>query len=211
MEAVRSDRDLKRRVVGKNGDGFIGLGIDQFDEMFDLFAAKIAAVMSVTERVQRDQPHGIIFDRVVDELTAGREISGFGEGRAQIGPLVLVARQDINRRARLCEQRGGLRIFIAPAVMDDIAGVDDRIGRRIERVDIRDGEREIAHAPLGVARVEREMGVGDLRDDHLQGAAIVIARSNRFARNDDSIKITIRPSLSAQRNIPSKSPPLLAD
>ena len=113
-----------------------GIVIDQLDEMLGLFAAKIAAAVSRTERVQRDQPHWIILDRVVDEVAAGREISGCGKRSAQIGPLVLVAGQYINRHARFCEQRRSLRIFVLPSVMNDIAGVNDHVGGRIKRVDV---------------------------------------------------------------------------
>jgi hypothetical protein len=43
--------------------------------------------------------------------------------------------------------------------------VNDHVGRRIERVDVGDRASEIMCAPIGVGRIERQMGVGDVRDD----------------------------------------------
>jgi len=73
--------------------------------------------------------------------------------------------------------------------MDDVAGVNDHVRRRVERVDVGDGEREVAHSPLGVACVEREMRVGDLRDDHeIAPGYLVIARSV----SDEAIQLSFR-------------------
>jgi hypothetical protein len=48
MKAVRSDRHLKGRMVREYGNRFVGLGIDQFDQMLRLFTAKIAAAVART-------------------------------------------------------------------------------------------------------------------------------------------------------------------
>jgi hypothetical protein len=103
MKAVRADRDLKRRMVRENGDWSIGLSVDQFDQTPRLFRTKLAAIAAWFKCVQRDQPHWIIFDRIIDEFAAGREISACGKSGAQIGSIVLVAGQHVNRRTRLCE------------------------------------------------------------------------------------------------------------
>jgi len=139
MKAVRSDRDLKWRMVGENGDWSIEVGVDQLDQIDHLLTAKITASVSWTKRVQRDQAHRIILDRVVDEVAASREISICRKGGAQISSVVLIAGQHINRRVRSFENSHRLRILIAPSVIDDIAGVNDHVGRRIECVDIRNG------------------------------------------------------------------------
>jgi hypothetical protein len=44
--------------------------------------------------------------------------------------------------------------------------MNDRIGKRVERVDVRNGEREIRYSLVCVWYIEGDMGIGDLRDDH---------------------------------------------
>jgi hypothetical protein len=136
MKAVRPNRHLKRWVVSENRDGFIRLGVDQADQTLDLLATKIAAALSRTKRVERDQAHRKIFDRIVDEFR--NEIVRREKGGAQIGSIVLIAGQHINRGARLSEDRDSLRVFVLPSVMSDIADVNDHIRRRIKRVDVGD-------------------------------------------------------------------------
>jgi hypothetical protein len=50
--------------------------------------------------------------------------------------------------------------------MNDISGMNDDIGGRIESVYVRNGECEIAYSPICVGCIQRNMGIGDLRDDH---------------------------------------------
>jgi hypothetical protein len=50
--------------------------------------------------------------------------------------------------------------------MNDVPGVNDYIGDRIECVYVRNREREIAYSLIGVACIQGYMGIGDLRDDH---------------------------------------------
>src|SRR6516164_9954533 len=98
MTAVRSNRDFKRRMVGENRDGLIELGIHNLDQTPSLLRAKIATAVSWTQRVQRDQSDGIVFDRVIDEFGIRREIAARGKHGAQISSIVLVAGQHINWR-----------------------------------------------------------------------------------------------------------------
>jgi hypothetical protein len=48
----------------------------------------------------------------------------------------------------------------------DVSGVHDHVRTRIERVQVRDGEREIAPSLIGIRGIQRQVGVGDLRNDH---------------------------------------------
>ena len=50
--------------------------------------------------------------------------------------------------------------------MDDVAGMNDRLGWWMERVYVGNRQREVAHSLVGIGRIERQMGVGDLRYDH---------------------------------------------
>ena len=53
--------------------------------------------------------------------------------------------------------------------MNDVAGVNDHVRGRIEGVDVRNREFEIPYSLIGVRRIQGDMGIGDLRDDHGAG------------------------------------------
>jgi hypothetical protein len=53
--------------------------------------------------------------------------------------------------------------------MNDIAGVNDHGGWWMERVDIGNRALEIAHSLLGIACIQCDMRIGDLRNDHRIG------------------------------------------
>ena len=53
--------------------------------------------------------------------------------------------------------------------MNDIPGVNDHIGGRIECVYVRNREFEIPYSLIGVGCIQGDMGIGDLRDDHDAG------------------------------------------
>ena len=59
-----------------------------------------------------------------------------------------------------------LRVFVWSPVMNDIPGVNDDVGSGIERVYVRNSEREIAHSLIGVGGIQCQMSIGNLRDDH---------------------------------------------
>ncbi len=50
--------------------------------------------------------------------------------------------------------------------MNQVAGVDDYVGGRVEGVYVGDRLLEIQNSLIGVRRVESDMGIGYLRDDH---------------------------------------------
>ena len=144
IERVGPHRNIKRRMVRENRDRLGGLGIDQVDQASGPLGAKVALVAARIQGIDRDQPYRIVLDRIVDKVGIRREISACRKGRAQIRPVVLIAGKDIDRRTRLREDGDSLGVFVLPPVMNDIAGVDDHIGRRIERVDVRNRAFEIA-------------------------------------------------------------------
>jgi hypothetical protein len=53
--------------------------------------------------------------------------------------------------------------------MNNFAGVNDHAGGRIERIDVGNRTLEIAHSPIGVRHIQRDIGIGDLRDDRSAG------------------------------------------
>jgi hypothetical protein len=50
--------------------------------------------------------------------------------------------------------------------MNDIPGVNDHVGGRIEGVYVHNRECEVAYSLAGVGCIQGQMGIGDLRDDH---------------------------------------------
>ena len=131
--------------------------------------AKVTLVAGGAQRIQRNQSYGIILNRIVDKAGIGRKISACRKGRAQIRSVVPVAGQDIDRRSRLREDSRGPRVFVLPSVMNDIAGVNDHVGGGIERVDVGNRAFEIPNSLIGVRRVQGDMGIGNLRNDHDAG------------------------------------------
>jgi hypothetical protein len=59
-----------------------------------------------------------------------------------------------------------MSVFILSPVMNDIPGVNNDIGDRIECVYIRNRDGEIAQSLIGVGGIQGEVSIGDLRDDH---------------------------------------------
>jgi hypothetical protein len=102
----------------------------------------------------------------MDKVGIRHEISAVRERRVQIRPAIPVAGQHIYRRMRVRERGHCHSVFVLPSVMNDIAGMNDDIGGRIECVDVRNRECEIAYSPISVGGIKRNMGIGDLRDDH---------------------------------------------
>src|SRR5262245_59762323 len=62
-----------------------------------------------------------------------------------------------------------LSVYVLSSVMNDIPGVNDHVGSRIERVYVHNRECEIAYSLVGVGCIQGQMGIGDLRDDHGAG------------------------------------------
>ena len=81
----------------------------------------------------------MIVDRIVDKLGIGRKISACGKGLAQIRPVILIAGEHIDWRPRLRERNYCLSVFVLPSVMNDIPGMNDYIGCRLECVYVGNG------------------------------------------------------------------------
>ncbi len=143
----------------ENRDRLSAVGIDHLDQTFGSYGAKVTLVAVCVERIDCDKPDRIVLDGVVDKIGIGIEIAAGCEGRAQIRPIVLIAGQYVNRRTRVSENCRRLRIFVRPSVMNNISGMNDQVGGRIERVDVGNSALEIAYSPIGVGRIESDMGM----------------------------------------------------
>jgi hypothetical protein len=150
--------------VRENRNRLARVTLDQISEAPCALGTKIAAA-SWAERVQSNEPDRIIVDRIVEKVGAA-EISVGREGGVQIGSSIPVAGEQINRRARFPEYCCCLGIFVFASVVRDVSCVHDHVRTRIERVQVGDGEREIAPSLIGIRGIQRQVGVGDLRNDH---------------------------------------------
>jgi hypothetical protein len=75
----------------------------------------------------------------MDKVGIGRKISACRKGLAQIRPVILIAGQHIYRRPRLRERGYCLSVFVLPSVVNDIPGMNDYIGCRLECVYVGNG------------------------------------------------------------------------
>ncbi len=154
VERVRAYRNLKWRMVRENSNRFAGLGIDHVNQMPDPLAAKATLVAARAQGIQRDQSYRKVVNRIINKVGTGRKISACQKRLAQFRPVVAIAGQDIDRSTRLPEYGHGLSVFVSPSVMNDIPGVNDHIGDRIECVYIRDREFEIPYSLLGIGAID---------------------------------------------------------
>ena len=166
VKPVRPHCNLKWRMVGENRNRLGGLRIDQVDQMLDSRGAKVTLVAASTQGIQRNQSYRIVVNRIVDKVVIGRKISARQKSIAQIRPVIPIAGKDVHRRTRRREYSHCLSVFVLPPVMNNIPGVNDYIGGRIERIYVRNRECEIAYSPIGVGCIHGYMGIGDLRDNH---------------------------------------------
>ncbi len=82
VDALRSHRNLERRMMREYRDGLRWLGIDHGDQALRAFGTKIALVAVCIERIDRNQPDRIVLDGVVDKTGIGIEISLGDKGRS---------------------------------------------------------------------------------------------------------------------------------
>src|SRR5262252_6618682 len=73
------DVGAERRVMHEEDGGAVGLGIERPLEPGEASLAKLAASPARHQRVEADQPHGMILDRVLNELTRLRQVFAVAE------------------------------------------------------------------------------------------------------------------------------------
>jgi hypothetical protein len=150
------DRRLLRRLFEPRG------------EPGELLTADLALGLAGDLRVERDEADGMILDRVAEPL-ACRPVAGIGEHLAHARAAVVVAGDEVDRHGQRGEFLAQDAVFLAEAAIDEIAGGEDDVGRRLQG-----GERGDGAAQHGVGlddavaapTARPDMEVGDLRDDH---------------------------------------------
>ena len=138
------------------------------------------------EGVHGDQPYRMLLDCIVDESAIGHHVTVAGEGPHHSLAAVAVAGDDVEGRLQRCKERLGMGKFRRLAVLGHIAGVYDGVGHGVEVVDVGDALAKVLR-PRAEHRVRRvggrEVGVGDLSDDHGLGSRLP-------ARSSDADRVT---------------------
>ena len=125
--------------------------------------------------VHGDQPYRMLLDGIVDERAIGHHMPVGGEGPRHSLAAVAVAGDDVEGYLQRRKERPGVGKFRRLAVLGHIAGVDDGVGLRLEGINVGDALAKVLR-PRAEHRVRRvgvrEVGVGDLGDDHGPGSRL---------------------------------------
>jgi hypothetical protein len=95
--------------------------------------AQHPAMLTGDERVERDKPYWVIFDREL-QVALGRQVAGVPKSLAQRLSGIMIARNHEDRHRQRCQQIPKLFVFLRLAVIDEIAGHDGDIGPWHQRV-----------------------------------------------------------------------------
>jgi hypothetical protein len=148
------DADGQRRVVqgdDRRGVGVVGEAIGQpLDVQLTVAAAR-------DRRVADDEPQAA--DRVLDRLRVAAADVELG---AQGGAVVVVAGQHVHGRVQRREALAHAGVLGRVAVLGEVAGDDDRVGRLGQRADALDGRAQ----QRVVVGLLAEVQVADVREDH---------------------------------------------
>ena len=133
--------------------------------------AQRAVALARHQRVERDQAHRQVLDRVLQEAALG-QVGVIGEGLAHGVARIVVAGDEIDRHRQGREQPAQQRVFLGLAAVDQVARGEDDVGLRVERHDMR--HRALEEARRVDALVQKlarrlDVHVGDLRDAALVG------------------------------------------
>jgi hypothetical protein len=95
--------------------------------------AQHPAMLTGDERVERDKPYWVIFDREL-QVALGRQVAGVPKSLAQRLSGIMIAGNHEDRHRQGCQQMAQLFVFVRLAVIDEIAGHDGDIGPWHQRV-----------------------------------------------------------------------------
>jgi len=93
----------------------------------------VDAAIARHERVERDKPYWVIFDREL-QVALGRQVAGVPKSLAQRLSGIMIAGNHEDRHRQGCQQMAQLFVFVRLAVIDEIAGHDGDIGPWHQRV-----------------------------------------------------------------------------
>jgi 3-deoxy-7-phosphoheptulonate synthase len=126
--------------------------------------AEAAAVTPGLQRVEHEDADRQILDRILDEaVRRGRLRKDPAEGLA----VVVIAHRRVDREAKRPDRLAEPGIGFLVAMLDEVAGHEQKIRPGLDVLECAKGAVEpLAVQLVGNARIEAEMDVGDLGDDH---------------------------------------------
>ncbi len=131
--------------------------------------AERATVLSFDQRIERDQAHRVILDRVVQEAGL-RKVPVIGKRLDQCLATVVVSGDQVEGCIQSSEPLAQHRVGLGLPVVRKVARHQHHVDRCGEAVQPGDGGLELR---AGVDQIRelpalgKQVGVGDLRDDHL--------------------------------------------
>ena len=106
--------------------------------------AQLAVALARHQRIERDQAHRPVLDRVLQEA-GSRQIGVIGEDLAHRIARIVVAGNQMDRHGERRQQPLETGVFLGLAAIHQIAGGEHDVGPRIERIHVR-------HRPLEETR-----------------------------------------------------------
>jgi hypothetical protein len=160
----------------------------------EAFVAHVAARAARNHRIERNEPQRQRLDRVLDELAGGRQVRLVGECAPKFVELVVVAGNHVVRRSQVGEDFAQVRIRVALALVGKVAGDQNRVGPRIEPIEVRNRLAQHARgvdALIGAPALGHDVQIGDLREQHrpflLAGMVFPSGRHFNIARVSPTI------------------------
>src|SRR5580704_4834034 len=128
-----SDARREWRVMHQDHGRPIELRRECSVEPTQSLGAQHPAMLTGHERVERDKPYWVIFDREL-QVALGRQVAGVPKSLAQRLSGIMIAGDYEDRHRQGCQQIPQLFVFVRLAVIDEIAGHDGDIGPWHQRV-----------------------------------------------------------------------------
>src|SRR5438445_7733442 len=143
-------------------------------EPFELLVVQPAAALARDGRIEGDDAHGEILDRVIDVARALPQVRVRGKCGAQVRGLIVVSRHEEERHRQRLEDAREVGIFLRAPEIREVAGEEHRVGPLRKLQDVRHAAREegggVDHA-IGELAARLDVHVGDLREEEASHGA----------------------------------------
>ena len=135
--------------------GRVGRGGELLVEPLEPGGVELAVVVAVAQRVEADEAHVEVVDRVRERIAVAREVRVMAERGHELGAVVVVAGDQVGRDVDGIEQLAEQRVLGRGAVVDEIAGEQEHVGTRRHRREVRRARRRGARARRRTAAARR--------------------------------------------------------
>jgi hypothetical protein len=163
------DVGAERRVVHEENRGPLGRRRQCRREPCDPFCAEFATGLARHHRIEPDQAHGMVLDHVVQKIAGLPKILLVGKDRAQARSVIVIAGHEIDRHRQSRQELAQYFVFLDHPAVDEIAGREDHVRSRLERVHMLDRLAQHVvggHPAIGEDALRSDMEVAELGDDH---------------------------------------------